>query len=126
MLKTHAFGALAVETLGPWSADVKSFIKSLSSWLVDAPGDPCIELVELQVPVLICRYTAHGVKLTSQAHLELLAELSESLNLDEWQHGAVGQRDALFMVSPENKAKFLEELEKNNVENYVHLENVAA
>ncbi|XP_073948760.1 carboxypeptidase B-like [Choristoneura fumiferana] len=70
-------------------------------------------------------YTAHGVKLTTQSHLQLLAELSESLNLDEWQHGAVGQRDALYMVSPENKAKFLEELEKNSVENYLHLEDVA-
>ncbi|KAI8426707.1 hypothetical protein MSG28_014413 [Choristoneura fumiferana] len=40
LLKDYEFAALAVETLGPWSADMKFFIKALSSRLVDASGDP--------------------------------------------------------------------------------------
>lgn len=40
LLKDYEFAALAVETLGPWSADTKTFIKALSSRLVDASGDP--------------------------------------------------------------------------------------
>lgn len=40
LLKDNAFAAFGVETLGPWLADMKSFIKALPSRLVDGSGDP--------------------------------------------------------------------------------------
>lgn len=40
LLKDYDFAALAVETLGPWSSDMRNFIKALSSRLVQATGDP--------------------------------------------------------------------------------------
>lgn len=36
----YEFAALAVETLGPWSADTKNFVRALSTRLVHASGDP--------------------------------------------------------------------------------------
>ncbi|XP_063628687.1 carboxypeptidase B-like [Cydia splendana] len=70
-------------------------------------------------------FTVHGVKLMSPSHAELLHDLEVSLDVDVWQHGAVALSDALVMVSPQNKEQFLEELEKNGVEHYLHLEDVA-
>ncbi|XP_047991091.1 uncharacterized protein LOC125230111 [Leguminivora glycinivorella] len=40
LLNDYEFAALAVETLGPWSADMKSFMGALSARLVDTTGDP--------------------------------------------------------------------------------------
>lgn len=40
LLKDFEFAALAVETLGPWSADMKSFLRALSKRLIHTSGDP--------------------------------------------------------------------------------------
>jgi hypothetical protein len=39
VIKDYEFAALAVETLGPWSADMKSFMRAMTKRLVDASGD---------------------------------------------------------------------------------------
>jgi hypothetical protein len=40
LVQNYEFAALAVETMGPWSADMKAFMRTLSSRLVHASGDP--------------------------------------------------------------------------------------
>ncbi|KAI8439738.1 hypothetical protein MSG28_013431 [Choristoneura fumiferana] len=39
-LKDYEFAALAVETMGPWSADMRAFMGALSSRLIETSGDP--------------------------------------------------------------------------------------
>ncbi|KAI8426592.1 hypothetical protein MSG28_005375 [Choristoneura fumiferana] len=36
----YEFAALAVETMGPWSADMKAFMGAMSSRLIETSGDP--------------------------------------------------------------------------------------
>ncbi|KAI8431568.1 hypothetical protein MSG28_016058 [Choristoneura fumiferana] len=40
LLKDYEFAALAVETMGPWSADMKAFMGAMSSRLIESSGDP--------------------------------------------------------------------------------------
>ncbi|XP_050353009.1 carboxypeptidase B-like isoform X1 [Nymphalis io] len=71
-------------------------------------------------------YSVHGVRLRDQADQIVLHKLEEDLNIDVWNHGAPELRDALVMVSQENKREFLATLDKNGMNHYLHLADVAS
>ncbi|CAH2051567.1 unnamed protein product, partial [Iphiclides podalirius] len=69
-------------------------------------------------------FTVHGVKIRDQSDLKILKELVSNLDLDVWSYGFFNQRDAIIMVSQENKTKFLSSLDDNGIDHYVHLADV--
>ncbi|KAF9810689.1 hypothetical protein SFRURICE_021142 [Spodoptera frugiperda] len=71
------------------------------------------------------RHSVYGVHVRSKAHQMLLHDLEPILDLDVWQHGIVSEREAFIRVAPENKELFLNALEEEGIEHYVHLEDVA-
>lgn len=73
----------------------------------------------------IFRYTVYGVKLNDRGHQEVLNQLMLSLDLDLWTQGTPNTRDALAMVSPKNRELFLNELDVNGMEHYLHIEDVS-
>ncbi|XP_035448911.2 carboxypeptidase B [Spodoptera frugiperda] len=70
-------------------------------------------------------HSVYGVHVRSKAHQMLLHDLEPILDLDVWQHGIVSEREAFIRVAPENKELFLNALEEEGIEHYVHLEDVA-
>ncbi|CAG9559453.1 unnamed protein product [Danaus chrysippus] len=70
-------------------------------------------------------YTVYGVHTNDQLHQKVLSDLQKDLDLDIWRHGVPKARDALVMVSPENRLEFLKILEENNMHHYIHLNDVA-
>ncbi|CAH2051565.1 unnamed protein product, partial [Iphiclides podalirius] len=70
-------------------------------------------------------YTVYGVKVMNRADQEILNELMLSLDIDLWTQGTPGARDALAMVSPQNRLQFLHELEINGLSHYLHIDDVA-
>ncbi|XP_041972217.1 carboxypeptidase B-like [Aricia agestis] len=70
------------------------------------------------------KYSVHGIKLLTNEDQALLHSLEADLDLDVWQHGSPGLRDAMVMVSPQNRLQFFDELDKNGVTHYIHLSDV--
>nr|USU81840.1 M14 metal carboxypeptidase 9 [Antheraea pernyi] len=71
------------------------------------------------------RHSVHGVKIRDRSDLQILHELEEQLDLDVWQHGMPGQRDALVMVNADNANSFLEALDVHGIVHYLHVSDVA-
>ncbi|KAJ0172859.1 hypothetical protein K1T71_011035 [Dendrolimus kikuchii] len=71
-------------------------------------------------------YSVHNIQLDKAAHLQLLHQLEGELNLDIWQHGFVGEREATVMVAPENSRQFLQELDENGIVHYLYQADVAS
>ncbi|CAH1641346.1 unnamed protein product [Spodoptera littoralis] len=65
-----------------------------------------------------------GVQLRNTSDLELLHNLELNLDLDMWQYGMPQVRDAMVMVPPHARGKFLSALDKEGVSHYMHVENV--
>ncbi|OWR54814.1 hypothetical protein KGM_212730 [Danaus plexippus plexippus] len=70
-------------------------------------------------------YTVYGVHIDDHYHQKVLSVLQRDIDLDVWRHGVPKARDALVMVSPENRLQFLKILEENNMHHYIHLHDVA-
>ncbi|CAG4933822.1 unnamed protein product [Colias eurytheme] len=68
--------------------------------------------------------SVHGVVLNNDEELNILQELELKLNLDVWQRGLPAVRDAVVMVTPENKPEFFSALESHSIQYYVQLEDV--
>ncbi|XP_038217343.1 carboxypeptidase B-like [Zerene cesonia] len=68
--------------------------------------------------------SVHGVVISNYEELNILQELELELNLDVWQRGLPGVRDAVVMVTPENRREFFSELESHSIQYYVQLEDV--
>ncbi|XP_052739115.1 carboxypeptidase B-like [Bicyclus anynana] len=70
-------------------------------------------------------YSVHGVQLRGRSDQRVLYELQTELNVDLWEHGAPGQRDASIMVSPENLMEVFEILDANDMKHYLQIRDVA-
>ncbi|XP_046964166.1 carboxypeptidase B-like [Vanessa cardui] len=70
-------------------------------------------------------YSVYSVNLRDRSDQLVLLNLQVELNVDLWDHGAPDLRNALVMVSPENKLKFLETLGENGINHQLHLADVA-
>ncbi|XP_047538600.1 carboxypeptidase B-like [Vanessa atalanta] len=70
-------------------------------------------------------YSVYSVNLRDRSDQLVLLNLQVELNVDLWDHGAPDLRNALVMVSPENKLKFLDTLEDNGINHQLHLADVA-
>ncbi|XP_045503563.1 carboxypeptidase B-like [Colias croceus] len=68
--------------------------------------------------------SVHGVVLNNDEELNILKELELKLNLDVWQRGLPAVRDAVVMVTPENKPEFFSTLESHSIQYYVQLDDV--
>lgn len=67
----------------------------------------------------------HIIKLKDRADQKVLYDLEIDLGVDIWQHGMPGQRDAMVMVTPENRIEVLDELDSKGIEHYVHLNDLS-
>lgn len=70
------------------------------------------------------RHSVHDVQLRNTADQKILFGMQDQFELDLWEHGMPGQREARVMVSEENRAAFLDALDAEGIEHYVHLTNV--
>ncbi|XP_072934770.1 uncharacterized protein [Epargyreus clarus] len=70
-------------------------------------------------------YLVHGVELQDTSDLKFLRDLEPKYNLYVWQPGAPGLRDALIMVTRENSAHFLDQLDVKGFNHYLYLSDVA-
>lgn len=64
------------------------------------------------------------MEIRDHSKLNILKDLTLHLDLDVWSKGYVGRRDAMVMVSEENKATFQNTLDDKDIRHYVHLEDV--
>ncbi|XP_013142996.1 PREDICTED: carboxypeptidase B-like [Papilio polytes] len=71
-------------------------------------------------------YTVHGVEVKDRGDQEILQEMVISLDVDLWQYGFPGVRDAIVMVASENKDEFLKQLDDNGISHYLHIEDVTS
>ncbi|KAI8423271.1 hypothetical protein MSG28_014298 [Choristoneura fumiferana] len=83
LLKDYEFAALAVETLGPWSADMKCFIKAFSSRLIDTSGDPRAELSMREQQVTDLRLELDRVNGDLHSFKHKYYEMKRALDADE-------------------------------------------
>ncbi|XP_028160928.1 carboxypeptidase B-like [Ostrinia furnacalis] len=70
-------------------------------------------------------YSVHGVKLRDDSDKVFITELTDSLDLDVWQDGVAGARDALVMLDPNSRLAVLDELDARGIQHYLHLRDVA-
>lgn len=73
---------------------------------------------------MFARYTVHGIEIRDLSDKELVQELQQYYGLDVWQYGYPAERDALIMLSPDNKQTVLDELDQRGVTHYLHVEDV--
>ncbi|XP_075983745.1 carboxypeptidase B-like [Anticarsia gemmatalis] len=66
-----------------------------------------------------------GIKLRDRSDLKLLSTLESDLDLDIWQDGMPGARDAMVMTTPATQYALIDALDNNGVEYYVVVQNVA-
>ncbi|CAH0714053.1 unnamed protein product, partial [Brenthis ino] len=70
-------------------------------------------------------YAVYGIHLKDEVDQKSLISLEKELDVDVWNHGALETRDALVMVSPENKAQLLKILNERDLKYYLHMADVA-
>nr|XP_034827791.1 carboxypeptidase B-like [Maniola hyperantus] len=70
-------------------------------------------------------YSVHGVQIRHRSDQKVIFEVQADLNVDLWEHGAPGNRDAFIMLSPENREEVLDILDANNMKHYLHIADVA-
>nr|USU81848.1 M14 metal carboxypeptidase-like 17 [Antheraea pernyi] len=83
-----------------------------------------MERMAEQYPNLVT-YSVHGIQLEDIEDVKFLYELETNLDLDLWQHGMPGQRDALIMVSPQNRNEFFDYLDERGLVHYLKIADVA-
>lgn len=70
LLKDYEFAALAIETLVCWSADMKSFVKGLSSRLIDASTQE-VAYLSKQIGLAVQRGDAASIKGTGCNQIQM-------------------------------------------------------
>ncbi|XP_045770470.1 uncharacterized protein LOC123870997 [Maniola jurtina] len=70
-------------------------------------------------------YSVHGVQLRHRSDQKVIFEVQADLNVDLWEHGAPGSRDAFIMLSPKNRVEVLNILDANDMKHYLHVADVA-
>ncbi|KAJ8711532.1 hypothetical protein PYW07_008774 [Mythimna separata] len=71
------------------------------------------------------RHSVYNVQVRNKADQHLLHELEQQLELDIWQNGVAGVREAQIMVGPERQREFLQALELHGIQYSLHLNDVA-
>ncbi|XP_030023303.2 carboxypeptidase B [Manduca sexta] len=70
-------------------------------------------------------YSVHTIQVRHADDLQLIQDLQFDLDLDIWQYGMAGQRDAEVMVSPEKAREFLSALDENGLTHSILIADVA-
>lgn len=73
----------------------------------------------------ISRYAVYGVQLRNRADQAVLYDLQPKLDIDLWEYGAPGERDAFIMLSPKNAEEVIGILDANGIKHYLHIADVA-
>lgn len=67
----------------------------------------------------------HGVQLRHRTDQAVLYDLQPKLDIDLWEYGAPGERDAVIMLSPKNAEEVFRILDANGLKHYLHIADVA-
>lgn len=70
-------------------------------------------------------HTVHAVLPRDSSDVALLQRLVGELELDVWQNGAPHEREALLMVAPQHRPQLLSALDRQGMQHYEHMDNVA-
>ena len=75
-------------------------------------------------PTTPSSYVVHSVWPRTEADAALLQRLEAALELDAWQTGVPGVRDALLMVERTHEPALLRALDRAGMMHHLHIDNV--
>ncbi|KAJ8713183.1 hypothetical protein PYW08_008487 [Mythimna loreyi] len=84
-----------------------------------------VGLVQAGKHDIYSRHSVYNVHVRNKSDQQLLHDLEQQLDLDIWQDGVAGVREAQVMVTPQRKQEFLQALEVYGIGYSLHLNDVA-